>query len=104
MIEYLIGYVNRLEEMMFNEQPVDGTINNSRYLTLMEMKKFILTDMLVYFVDKDIQELRTYENPTRDLVSLTINRWMDFCDKHEEYINKQCLKDYIVGQLIQEEK
>ena len=74
------------------------------YLTLIEMKKFILEDMILYFIDGDIRDLKSMKEPTRDLVvHTTLKRWEDFCDKYPGYLDKQKIKDYMVKELIQED-
>lgn len=99
-----MGFVDKLEkdfvEMGANQVHRDTLMVNGRYVTLMDMKKFILEDMTYHFIDQDVKALLTHEQPTRDLVTLTIKRWEEFCDKYSDYLDKQQIKDYIVGQLM----
>ena len=107
MLEYLMGYVDKLEgefeQLGANQVHKDTKMVNGRYETLMAMKKFIMDDMVPHFIDEDIRYLRLVEKPTRDLVSTTIKRWEEFCDKYPDYLNKKKIRDYMVGQLIQEQ-
>ena len=107
MLEYLMGYVDTLEkefqDMGANNAHRKVSMVDKRYETLMAMKKFIMDDMVPHFVDEDIRYLRLVAKPTRDLVSTTIKRWEEFCDKYPDYLNKKKIRDYMVGQLIQEQ-
>lgn len=103
MIEYLLGYVDKLEELLFKEPKLEGIIDNERYLVVMDLKKFIFSDLVPYFIDEDIKYLKNIKEPTRDLVSKTIIRWEEFCTKYPDYLNQKKIKDYIIGQLIQDE-
>lgn len=107
MLEYLMGYMDKLQEdfesMGANQIHRETHMLNGRYETLMDMKKFILEDMVSHFIDEDIRYLNQAKRPTGDLISNTIKRWEEFCDKYPDYLNKQQIKDYIVGQIIQEE-
>ncbi len=108
MLDYLLGYITHMEEQfaaMNNKIPQKAEVHMTdvRYDTLMAMKKFVLEDMVPYFIDQDMRELKAMKDPTRDLVHTTLKRWEEFCDKYPDYLDKQQIKDYMVGQLIQEE-
>ena len=107
MLEYLMGYVDTLEkefqEMGANNAHRQARMVDRRYEVLLQMKRFIMDDMVPHFIDEDIRYLKQAEKPTRDLVSTTIKRWEEFCDKYPDYLNKQKVKDYIVGQVFQKE-
>ena len=106
MLEYLMGYVDALEkefqEMGANNAHIQVSMIDRRYEVLLQMKKFIMDDMVPHFIDEDIRYLKQAEKPTRDRVS-TIRRWEEFCDKYPDYLNKQEVKDYILVQILQEE-
>ena len=78
MIEYLLGYVDTLEKM-FKDMGANNvhrqvSMVDKRYETLLDMKKFIMDDLVPYFIDEDLKYLKEQKKPTRDLVSITITR------------------------------
>ena len=104
MLEYLMGYVDTLEKM-FQEMGADKLhrethMLNGRYEVLMQMKKFIMDDMVIHFIDEDIRYLLQIKQPTRDLVATTIKRWEEFCDKYPDYLDKTLIKDYMISQML----
>ncbi len=107
MLEFLMGYVDKIQEdfeqMGANQVHKNAHMLDCRYETLMDMKKFILEDLTYHFIDQDIKALLEMQQPTKDLITITMKRWEEFCEKYPDYLNKDEIKDYIFRQMIQEE-
>jgi hypothetical protein len=102
MIEELMGYVDRLENLLFKEQTKNGTVDNERYMILMDLKKFVMDDLVYYFIDQDIREIK-FMSPTRDMITNTMHRWSEFARKYPEYLNSKAIREYMIGQMLQDE-
>jgi hypothetical protein len=102
MIEYLMGFVDELERE-FKEVSGERKEFNGRYLTLIGMKKFILEDMLVYFIDRTVEGLKGHK-PCNFLVETERNKLLKFCRKYQgdylkpeeimDYFDKECQSNY----------
>ena len=106
MSQYLTGlmrYVDRLEDLMFEVQPRDGTIDNDRFVTVMGLKKYVMDTLVYELIDKEVAILRATPEPIRDLVKTMIGTWILFAENYPRYLDKTQIKDYIVKQCIQEE-
>lgn len=97
MLEYLLNYVDSLEKQIIDES--GGRIKyNQRYHTVIKMKKFILEDMLPYFIDRDIEGLREHM-PNNFMVQRERRKWLKFCTKYENYVDVNLVMNYFDGEI-----
>ena len=98
-----MGYVDKLEELTNEALETTDSIGNdtrkeidNRYTTLIDMKKFILEDMLVWFMDKDILDLKKL--PLGSFKSMRIEQERDkykaLGTKYKEYIDVDLIMAY----------
>lgn len=92
MLEYLLNCVDTLEKQ-FIDKSRGRTNYSAEYQTLIEMKKFILEDMLLYFIDRDIEGLRGHM-PENVMVQRERRKWLKLCTKYGEYIDINLVMNY----------
>jgi len=102
LFECLIGYVDKMDKQFEQigadrihrkTQMVDG-----RYETLMDLKKFTLEDILIYFINNEIDGFtRTRWNPS--WIDKRQKYWKGICEKYPEYIDTAKVMDYFARKV-----
>lgn len=80
MLEYLLNYIDKLEK-------------DSSSTLVIEMKKFILKDMLPYFIDNSIRDLKGHR-PDNFLVQQQRRQWIKLCTRYEDYVDIEEIISY----------
>ena len=100
MIEQLLAHIDNLEEK-FNES--GETINHigdlsrknfdCKYGLLINLKRFVLENMLPYFIDKTAESLRGY-NGDNFLVLQEREKLSELVSRYEDYLDITDVMDY----------